>query len=301
MLRALPIRTTLSLGCLLLAAACGDDANPAAAETSEAGAGVSDAGVIQADSGPDRDASAADSGAQAIVDSGSAASDASMRDSDAAVMSDAGAPPDAGTTGDAGTTADAGTTGDAGPTGDGGTAGTFTVTSPAFANVMGCSKEMATPCKVFPDENVSYMKDAASATENISPELNWTGVPSGTKSFAVVLQDLTNGLAHWVLWNVPGTATKLDKNVAKSSAMPATPAGSQQCNASFAAGNGYFGPGSRCNVYEFVVYALALPMFSPTPATDAGQVRTQLQALGADILGTASLRGRANHMMTCAN
>jgi Raf kinase inhibitor-like YbhB/YbcL family protein len=190
--------------------------------------------------------------------------------------------------------------GDAGSAGDAGTgAGTFTLMSPALENKAGCSKDMASSCAVFPNENVSYMQDAASETQNISPELSWTGVPAGTKSFAVVLQDLTNGMAHWVLWNVPGSALKLEKNVAKSSAMPASPSGAQQCNASFAAGDGYFGPGSRCNVYELVVYALGRPMFAPTPATDAGQVRTQLQALGADILGTASIRGRANYMMMC--
>lgn len=33
------------------------------------------------------------------------------------------------------------------------------------------------------------------------------------------------------------------------------------------------------------MYALRRPTFSPSPATDAGQVRTQLQALGADVLG----------------
>jgi Raf kinase inhibitor-like YbhB/YbcL family protein len=281
----------LSFGCLLATAACGDDAKPAAREAPDSGVSGSDAGGLDAGAAPDSGSSGTDSGSPAVRDSGAPDSDSAARGNDGAVSG----------TSDAGSDA---ATGDAGSTGDGGSTGggtTFTVMSPSLLNVAGCSKDMASACKVFPEENVSYMQDAASETENISPELSWTGVPAGTKSFAVVLQDLTNGMAHWVLWNVPGSAVKLDKNVAKSSAMPAAPAGSQQCNASFAAGNGYFGPGSKCNVYEFVVYALGRPMFSPTPATDAGQVRTQLQALGADILATASLRGRANYMMMCTD
>jgi Raf kinase inhibitor-like YbhB/YbcL family protein len=291
------IRITLSLGCLLLVAACGDDATPAATESAESGVGASDAGANQTEAGFDGGTSGTDGGAQAALDASGTVTDSGALTSDSAVSN----PSDTGAPGDAGTPLDAAPTSDAGMSNDAGTGGTFSVSSPAFEHVVACSKDMPSPCKAFPQENVSYMQDAASATANISPELNWTGVPAGTKSFAVVLQDLTNGLAHWVLWNVPGSAVKLEKNVAKGSAMPAVPAGSQQCNANFAAGNGYFGPGSRCNVYEFVVYALARPMFSPTPATDAGQVRTQLQALGADILGTASLRGRANHMMMCTN
>lgn len=278
----------LAFSAWLTLTACGDDAGPASNDQQDASVAVNDAGTAS-DSGQ----SAPDARGPDPLDSG----DSNPTSNDAGGVST----PDSSTT----TASDAATvdaSSDASASSDAGSgAGTFTLTSPALTNVAGCSKDMPAPCKVFPEENVSYMKTAASDTENLSPELNWTSVPAGTKSFAVVLQDLTNGMAHWVLWNIPGSATKLDKNVPKGSAMPATPAGSQQCNANFAAGDGYFGPGSRCNVYEFVVYALSAPTFSPMPATDAGQVRTQLQALGAGILGSASLRGRANYMMMCTN
>jgi hypothetical protein len=62
---------------------------------------------------------------------------------------------------------------------------------------------------------------------------------------------------------------------------------------------GYFGPGSECNVYEFLVYALAVPTFSPTMATDQAAVRTQLLALDDQILGTASVRARQDFNGTC--
>jgi Raf kinase inhibitor-like YbhB/YbcL family protein len=129
-----------------------------------------------------------------------------------------------------------------------------------------------------------------------SPELHWTGAPEGTKSFVVLLQDLNNGTAHWILWNIPATVTSLAANVDQTTAIPATPAGSQQCGkgTDAATSNGYYGPGAPCNVYEFMVYALSVAKFSPTSDTDQESVRTQLQALGSSILETASLRGRTN-------
>jgi len=166
--------------------------------------------------------------------------------------------------------------------------GTFTVTNPDFMNVAGCSDTMQSVCDTFPPELASYMTGS-----NISPELDWTGVPAGTKSFAVLLQDLSNGYAHWAIWNIPGTATMLAADVPKTSNMPAMPTGSQQANASFASGDGYFGPGSACNVYEYVVFALAMEKFTPTSTTDVEAVRTALKALDdTELLGTTSIRGR---------
>lgn len=169
----------------------------------------------------------------------------------------------------------------------------FALTSPAFENRAGCSEDMADACDVFPNENISYMMNM-----NVSPELSWTNPPAGTMSYAVVLQDLSNGFAHWVLWNIPGTTTMIPANVDKDTAMPSMPAGSQQASAAMG-GEGYFGPGSACNVYEFVLYALAVPTFSPMSPTNQTSVRMELQALGDDILGEASLRGRSNYMMMC--
>jgi phosphatidylethanolamine-binding protein (PEBP) family uncharacterized protein len=175
----------------------------------------------------------------------------------------------------------------------GASSGAFTVTSPGFMNMEGCSETMQSACDIFPVETSNFNDGL-----NISPELNWTGVPAGTMSFAVILQDLSNMQAHWVLWNIPGSATMLAADVPQTSSMPATPAGSRQTNASFASGDGYFGPGSACNVYEFVVYALSVVTFTPTSTTDAAAVRTALMGLGAENLGTASIRARQG---ACSN
>lgn len=47
--------------------------------------------------------------------------------------------------------------------------------------------------------------------QNISPPLQWTNVPAGTKSFALVLLDpdglLGQGVVHWVAYGIPGNVT----------------------------------------------------------------------------------------------
>ncbi len=49
--------------------------------------------------------------------------------------------------------------------------------------------------------------------EDVAPPLEWTGVPDGTESFAVVCHDpdapLVDGFTHWVAYNVPADATGL--------------------------------------------------------------------------------------------
>lgn len=53
--------------------------------------------------------------------------------------------------------------------------------------------------------------------EDISPTLEWTRIPEGTKSLALICHDPdaplvlpgTYGFVHWVLYNIPGTATGL--------------------------------------------------------------------------------------------
>ena len=51
---------------------------------------------------------------------------------------------------------------------------------------------------------------------NISPPLAWTGAPDGTESFALICDDLDAGykiFTHWVVYNIPKTATSLPEKV----------------------------------------------------------------------------------------
>ena len=47
--------------------------------------------------------------------------------------------------------------------------------------------------------------------ENVSPQLSWTGVPAGTKSFALLMEDPEGrggaGVHHWVAYGIPPDVT----------------------------------------------------------------------------------------------
>jgi Raf kinase inhibitor-like YbhB/YbcL family protein len=47
--------------------------------------------------------------------------------------------------------------------------------------------------------------------ENVSPQLSWTGVPEGTKSFAILMEDPEGrggaGVHHWVAYGIPPSVT----------------------------------------------------------------------------------------------
>lgn len=52
--------------------------------------------------------------------------------------------------------------------------------------------------------------------EDISPELSWDGAPEGTKTFALINDDPDapgKTWVHWVLFNIPGSATSLPENM----------------------------------------------------------------------------------------
>ncbi len=89
--------------------------------------------------------------------------------------------------------------------------------------------------------------------EDISPPLEWSGVPDGTAAFAVVMHDpdapLVDGFTHWVTYGIPGDASELPEGTAG----PVTGLNSF--------GNtGYNGPapppGHGVHHYYFWVYAL---------------------------------------------
>jgi Raf kinase inhibitor-like YbhB/YbcL family protein len=51
--------------------------------------------------------------------------------------------------------------------------------------------------------------------DDVSPPIEWSGAPEGTRSFAVVVHDpdapLVDGFTHWVLYGIPGDATGLEE------------------------------------------------------------------------------------------
>lgn len=128
---------------------------------------------------------------------------------------------------------------------------------------------------------------------NISPELNWSGEPSGTKSFAVTVYDpdapTGSGWWHWVMFNIPATVHKLVEN----SGQPANgtaPAGSVQSRTDFG-GTGYGGAcppaGDKPHRYRFTVWALdvdALPFDKDASGAMVGFFLHQHQLGHAEVM-----------------
>lgn len=58
---------------------------------------------------------------------------------------------------------------------------------------------------------------------NVSPELSWSGVPSGTKSLALIVDDPDAPdpkaplriWVHWLLYNIPPEVNLLEENLFK--------------------------------------------------------------------------------------
>src|SRR5450432_2508555 len=84
----------------------------------------------------------------------------------------------------------------------------------------------------FPDGGQIPVKFSQAAPgvavgEGTSPAMSWANVPAGTQSFFLNMHDLdlarnktTDDQAHWVLWNIPATATGLPEGVPKGSQLP---------------------------------------------------------------------------------
>ena len=111
---------------------------------------------------------------------------------------------------------------------------------------------------------------------NMSPPLQWTGAPAGTKSFVVTLFDPDergdpSGWWHWIVYNLPASADKLPKGagVEHSSILPP---GAMQGRTDLGT-DAYHGPcpdkGERPHRYTFTVYALSVEKLD-VPADSSG-------------------------------
>src|SRR5579864_5574523 len=131
-----------------------------------------------------------------------------------------------------------------------------------------------------------------------SPELKWSQVPAGTQSFVLLMHDpepvLQKGskmdITHWLIWNIPGTATGLPEGVASGD----LPDGSHQVSLR---GNGYMGPGAPPGPYHhytFELYALdtKLDIPSGTPQQAAATRTDVINAMDGHVLGKAVLVAR---------
>lgn len=128
---------------------------------------------------------------------------------------------------------------------------------------------------------------------DISPPLKWEGAPANTKSLALICDDpdamsvAGKVWVHWVIWNIPATATGLPENVEKKEIVLG---GARQGMNSWPR-LGYNGPmpppGHGVHHYHFKLYALDTVLDLPPRAT-----KSQLEAaMKGHILAETELVG----------
>jgi Raf kinase inhibitor-like YbhB/YbcL family protein len=143
----------------------------------------------------------------------------------------------------------------------------------------------------FPDQYT--LNDFGCSGGNQSPPLRWSGAPKGTQSFVLTLFDMDehntpSGWWHWVVYDLPATATTLPENagVLNSRTLPAA---AHQGRTDLGT-DAYHGPcpdkGDKPHRYVFTIYALKVPKLSVPPDPSGAMVVYSLQE---NLLGKATL------------
>ena len=154
--------------------------------------------------------------------------------------------------------------------------GRFRVTSTTFENnsTLPISAISNIP---FNGSNACSINGAPGGNE--SPELSWSNVPHGTRSFVVVTFDVTANFTHWGMYNISAHTTELPQNAG----VPGSVYGQQVFNAFPHAE--YDGPCPPPNYppnvhhYVFTVYALDKELTLPSSANFPPTSETLFQAL----------------------
>jgi len=126
---------------------------------------------------------------------------------------------------------------------------------------------------------------------NLSPSIEWVDIPEGTKSFALIMEDIKGPLGslmpitHWVLYNIPKNMNALRETVTEKELLEC---GIIQCK-NFIRKFNYAGPAPPFGVhtYRFRLYAL-------DTIFEKGKIRsksTLKKMMKAHILNIAELHG----------
>ena len=182
------------------------------------------------------------------------------------------------------------------------------VTSPVFNRIRRIPKTYVCPSGApKPGQSFEQNPEKYVGRENVSPPLEWTGIPEGTKSIALLMdsdqiahsEDLNARWTHWLIWNIPADATGLPERVASTTDVAAIGPGVRQGTNDDQV-VGYFGP---CPIpttvqysqtklklvfdYVFNVYALDTVLDLPGGATREEFIR----AIEGHILSAGVIKG----------
>jgi len=139
------------------------------------------------------------------------------------------------------------------------------------------------------ENNMSMPNTYTCDGKNINPPLAWSGIPSSTKSLALIEDDPdapSGDWVHWLLWNIPPTVTSIPERFAPS-ASPETAAIVEGTTSFFHAAYGGPCPPSGTHRYYFKLYALDTILSLPSTATK----EDLLQAMQGHIIEQAELVG----------
>lgn len=155
----------------------------------------------------------------------------------------------------------------------------FQVTSNTFPNdgTMPVSTVYTIPSSTAPNVNVCTANGAPGG--NQSPELSWTGAPWETRSFIVILYDVTASFTHWGMYNIASHVHSLPMNAGVSGSSYGTEVVNDFGNAQYDGPCPPAGVAPFAHQYVFTVYALDTQLALSTPANFPANAETLYHAL----------------------
>jgi len=163
----------------------------------------------------------------------------------------------------------------------------------------GAFQNMTLTTTAWPDGGMIPLRYTQAGPE-VSPAIQWSAAPAGTASFVLVLHDAdslvnnsTDDLLHWMLWNIPGTATAIAQGRPDGFELQD---GTRQISVS---GSRYRGPGASAtgpmHHYVMELYALDTMLDIKVDSQGPQEANPNVQAIRMSIMQAMAghIRGKA--------
>ncbi len=111
--------------------------------------------------------------------------------------------------------------------------------------------------------------------------VSWQGVPAGTKSFVLILDDPDapgGTFTHWSLYNIPPSVTGITSSLVSGASSGSNSGG----------GSGYYPPCPPSGVHRYIYHLYALDSTITPSGPDASSIRN---AMNGHTLATATIQG----------